>query len=299
MAHFDASPIGKSYTDVPNPLDAVARGLAIFPIPQGCKRPTLRSWPHRCTRDPEVIRAHWRPGDNIGVGCRASGVLGVDLDQHSAEADGIQAFGALCQRHGQPWPDTLTVRTPSGGLHLYFRAPGDRQLGNTQGKLAPGIDTRGPGRGNGGGYLVGPGSIVDGRPYEVVRDVPIAPLPRWLVELLDPPIPRPSTATQGAAPMVADRYARAALQGEIDRLLAAAPGQRNAELNRAAFVLGTLVGGGLLGHETAEQALRAAAERIGLMEDRNCGPRQAAATIRSGLTAGMSRPRGRAAGGAR
>ncbi|MEU9234504.1 bifunctional DNA primase/polymerase [Streptomyces subrutilus] len=42
--------------------------------------------------------------------------------------------------------------------------------------LGPGIDVRGPGH-RSGGYLVGPGSIVDGLPYTIVRDVPVAPLP--------------------------------------------------------------------------------------------------------------------------
>lgn len=99
--------------------------------------------------------------------------------------------------------------------------------------------------------------------------------------------------------MIADRYARAALQGEIERLLAAPEGQRNAELNRAAFVVGTLVGGRLLDQATAETSLRDAAAAIGLLDDPNCGPRQVDATIKSGLTAGIARPRVRAAGGAR
>ncbi|MFI6396484.1 bifunctional DNA primase/polymerase [Nonomuraea sp. NPDC050540] len=78
---------------------------------------------------------------------------------------------------------------PSGGLHLYLAVPPGVIIGSTAGRhpnspLGPGIDTRGPGRGGRGGYLVGPGSIVDGRPYTIERDQPIATCPAWLANLL-------------------------------------------------------------------------------------------------------------------
>jgi len=274
----------------PDPLAVAALGFAIFPLPRNAKVPTLTNWPDRCISDPETIRRCWLPGSNIGIGCKANQVLGVDLDRHHSEADGIETFSRLLQAHGQPWPETFTVRTPSGGLHLYFRAPRERALGNTQGKLGPGIDTRGPGRGNAGGYLVAPGSLIDGTPYTIARELPMAELPGWLTELLDPPTPPPS-ARPATLPAIGDRYAARALQGEIDRLLAAPGGERNAELNRAAFVLGTLVGGQLLDRGVAETALREAAVAIGLEADPNCGPRQINKTIESGLNAGCARPR--------
>ncbi|GGN22431.1 hypothetical protein FHR83_005558 [Actinoplanes campanulatus] len=34
------------------------------------------------------------------------------------------------------------------------------------------------------GYLVGPGSVIDGLPYTVTHDLPIAPLPAWLTRKL-------------------------------------------------------------------------------------------------------------------
>ncbi|WP_165977889.1 bifunctional DNA primase/polymerase [Nonomuraea diastatica] len=74
----------------------------------------------------------------------ASGVLGVDLDVQG-DVDGIARFAAACTTYGQPWPDTLTVRTPHG-LHLYFTVPADRIIGSASGTtpLGPGVDTRGP-----------------------------------------------------------------------------------------------------------------------------------------------------------
>lgn len=54
----------------------------------------------------------------------------------------------------------------------------------------PGIDIRAPGYRT-GGYLAGPGSVVDGEEYVIDRDVPAAPLPRWLASLLTSPAPVP------------------------------------------------------------------------------------------------------------
>ncbi|MGI5293293.1 bifunctional DNA primase/polymerase [Nonomuraea polychroma] len=270
----------------------VARGLAVFPLPPGGKVPVIKNWPDRCVSDPAIIARCWRNGDNIGVGCKANGLLGIDLDRHHAQADGVAAFSQLCERHGQEWPATLTVRTPSKGLHLYFRAPRERALGNSSGKLGPGIDTRGPGAGSKGGYLVAAGSLVDGVPYEIARDLPIAELPGWLTELLDPPAAEPRPV--GPLPTVDNRYALKALHGEVQRILdtpKGGPGQlgRNDQLNRSAYALGQLVAAGLLNQLTAEVALRAAADAVGLMNDD--GPRQVEATIQSGLNAGFRKPR--------
>lgn len=167
----------------PDPLAVAARGLAVFPLPPGGRRPAP-GWQDWCTNDPDSIRRLWTPGDNIGVGCRASDVVGLDLDRHPG-VDGIAAFAAACTAHGADWPATLTIRTPHGGLHLYFRA-GGRPIGSTSGgrtRLGPGIDTRGPGRLS-GGYLVGPGSAVGGVPYVVDLDVAVADIPDWLAALL-------------------------------------------------------------------------------------------------------------------
>lgn len=272
---------------IPDPFTVVDMGLAVFPLPPGGKTPTLKDWPNRATRNRDIITRYWPHRANIGVPCRPNRLLVVDLDRGHSDADGVGEFRALCERHGQPWPDTYTVQSPRGGLHLYMWCPPDRPLGNTAGRLGPGIDTSGPGRGNRGGYVIGATSVVNGRAYTVVNDAPIQPLPCWLADLLDPPRPRPATP----APItgVTSRYVRAALEGEIQRVLDAQPGGRNSQLNRSAFALGQLVGAGVLNQATTEHALRAAAAAVGLVDDD--GPRQVEATIISGLTAGMRKPR--------
>lgn len=174
----------------PDPLLAVARGLAVFPIPPGGNTPKARGWQHCATRDVELIHRTWRPGDNVGIGCRASGVVGLDLDvadgRHNTDVAGVDTLAALCAEHGQPVPQSLTIRTPSTGKHLFLRVPPGWVIPSSSGGksgLGPGIDVRAPGQ-RSGGYLIGLDSIVDGTRYVLEHDLPIADLPEWMALLL-------------------------------------------------------------------------------------------------------------------
>ncbi|GHH25991.1 bifunctional DNA primase/polymerase [Streptomyces rubradiris] len=164
---------------------AVRRGLAVFPLPVGGRVPSP-GWQRLATRDEAVLPELLADGRNVGISCRASGVVALDLDVH--DDDGQAVLAGLAARLGKPWPDTLTVATPSGGRHLYFRVSADCTIGSSSGgrtALGPGIDVRGPGR-RSGGYLVGPGSLVGGLPYTIVHDSPVAPLPNWIADRLHP-----------------------------------------------------------------------------------------------------------------
>ncbi|MFJ2589719.1 bifunctional DNA primase/polymerase [Streptomyces sp. NPDC087538] len=161
----------------------VRRGLAVFPLPVGGRVPEP-GWQRQATLLPERL-PDLLAGRGVGIGCRASNVVVLDLDVHGGD-DGPGVLAALADRLGETLPDTFTVATPSGGQHRYFRAPMGCTIGSVSGgrsPLGPGIDVRGPGR-RSGGYLVGPGSVVGGRPYVIARDVPVAPLPGWIDALL-------------------------------------------------------------------------------------------------------------------
>jgi len=83
-------------------------------------------------------------------------------------------------------------------------------------------------------------------------------------------------------------YAQKALDNECAAVRLALPGPkegRNNALNRAAFSMGTLVAGGQILQQAVEGALAEAAIGCGLTERETYG------TIRSGLTAGMTKPR--------
>lgn len=106
--------------------------------------------------------------------------------------------------------------------------------------------------------------------------------------------PKPATATPVAhrhsapgngANHRGDAYAATALDGELDELARTPEGNRNAQLNTAAFNLGLLVADGLLNESDIADQLVATAVAIGL------GEREATATVRSGIDAGMRSPR--------
>jgi hypothetical protein len=275
-------------------LGYARRGWRVFPVAAGRKKPpAVRDWETRATTDPARIERAWTAGAfNIGIACGPSGLVVVDLDQPKPNEtpppayrapgirDGGDVLAALCEANDQPLPiDTYTVRTASGGAHLYFVAPAGAELRNSAGRLGWLIDTRAH-----GGYVVGAGSSVHRRPYSVAHDTTPATLPSWLAErLTDPePTPKPTAATAIQTPPA---YAAAALRGELDRVLAAGEGTRNHTLNAAAFALGQLVAGGLLARQLAEDALSLAGQAIGLPA------RECAATIRSGLDKGARTPR--------
>lgn len=166
----------------------VRRGLAVFPLPAGGRVPAP-GWQRLATLDEAALPELLDGGRNVGVSCRASRVVALDLDVHAdgPAVNGIETLRAQLDIRGrEDWPDTLTVMTPSTGLHLYFRVSAECTIGSSSGgrtALGPGIDVRGPGR-RSGGYLVGPGSTVGGLPYSVVHDVAVAPLPGWIAERL-------------------------------------------------------------------------------------------------------------------
>ncbi|WP_353853527.1 bifunctional DNA primase/polymerase [Nocardia sp.] len=80
------------------------------------------------TGDTDAIRAAWPTRANIGIGCRASGIVGIDPGRHTdrginAGADGVAGFAALCRLRSQPHPVTFAVATPNAFRHLHFRVP--------------------------------------------------------------------------------------------------------------------------------------------------------------------------------
>lgn len=152
-----------------------------------CAR-SASSWQQRAPAIGGRCAVGWPPGATSvsGVGCRASGVLGLDVDRHGNGVDGLAAFAWWCRAQGQDWPETFTVASPNQGLHLYFHVPPGVVVPSTSGGrsgLGPGIDTRGPCR-RSGGYLLAPGSVIDARRYRIEADVPIAEMPRWLRQIL-------------------------------------------------------------------------------------------------------------------
>ncbi|MGW0282108.1 bifunctional DNA primase/polymerase [Streptomyces sp. NPDC003236] len=281
--------------------NAASRDWRVFPLISGDKRPAVSDWETRATTDPDRITRAWSVAAfNIGIATGPSGLVVIDLDKpkrpgdtppaawaEHGVTDGADVLAVLCERHGQPFPaDTYTVRTWSGGTHLYFAAPEGEHLRNTAGDSARGlgwkVDTRAW-----GGLVVGAGSIFDGCPYEVTHDAPAAPLPGWLAELLRPaPLP-PQTPITVALTGHGRRTAflRSAINGEVSRVTGSGPHEHNNALYIASVALGQLVAGGELSEADVTGWLLTAALQVGQ------GEREARRTIASGIRAGARRPR--------
>jgi Bifunctional DNA primase/polymerase, N-terminal len=272
-----------------NALELAERGYHLFPLRAGSKAPALRgNWQDVTTQDPRTLerwfaRTNW----NIAIACEPSGIFAVDLDTAKSGSDGpshgIETLRELA--HGRDLPRTLTVATPSGGAHLYYRQRADGPpLGNTVRRLGPLIDTRGV-----GGYLVAPGSHVDGTAYRITDDAPLAAVPDWISALLRPPEPaavQPRVIHQVAGG-VSGPYALAALRRETAQVENSQPGRRNDTLNRAAFSLGRFIADGLLDRSQVESQLSRAAQAAGL------SGAETERTVDSGITAGIARHHGR------
>ncbi|MER7395466.1 bifunctional DNA primase/polymerase [Streptomyces sp. NPDC000151] len=190
-------------------LTVAGRGLPVFPLASN-KLPALRS-PHQrgeaclgecgrpghgvhdATTDRDRIRALFHAAGRAtgyGIACNRAPVnlIGLDLDRKNG-VDGVAALRGLAHEHGFAIGSTVTVSTPSGGLHLWLLAPAGTVVPNSASRIGPGIDVRGQ-----GGYLAGPGSWTPRGEYRLCpgTGATVAPVPPALLRLM---LPAPS-ATQ-------------------------------------------------------------------------------------------------------
>jgi len=272
-------------------LALAAIGLAPVPMNAHGKRPIQKGWQELVSLDAENIAANFSSAphaDGLAI-ATGNGFFVVDLDRnHSNGADGVATFAGLIARHKRDAPiEGPRVRTPAGGLHLYFSTPAGVVVRN-KAALAPGVDIRGR-----GGLALAPPSSRDGVPYRWITDpwtCPIPPAPPWLIDLISP---RASTVVLKFKPNAFSgnlgRYARAALESECAAVANCAPGARNATLFKAAASLGSLAAVGAVPVQTVAQKLLWAASVCGLVAED--GRRATEATIASGLMRGLAQPR--------
>jgi len=166
-------------------LNLAEQGFAVFPLRPNGKLPAIKEWPKRATTDAEQVERWWsgRGKDrNIGIAC-LDNIVVIDIDVK----DGQPGAASLKQMIADGLPNTYTQRTPTGGLHLCYRAPGGH-IKSVAG-WRPGVDIRGN-----GGFIVAAGSTVDGGEYTLANPAPIVPLTTRFVDAL----PRPSDSSPRA-----------------------------------------------------------------------------------------------------
>lgn len=155
-------------------------GWLVFPLSWGSKVPVSRSKGFiEATRDRRKIDDWWtkRPTANIGVRTGvSSGIVVLDIDVKNGQR-GLESLAELERVHGPL--RTRRARTPSGGLHLFFRV--SHQKVNCAVGVLPGADVRGE-----GGYVLVAPSVVGGSEYRWEDwSAPIAELPDWLLVLVN------------------------------------------------------------------------------------------------------------------
>jgi len=256
-------------------------GMPVFPCGPD-KKPKVR-WKEAATKDPETITLWWQQHVAalvaLPTGAR-SGVFVIDLDvdRETGEEIGKANFDALGFRDLLRDPEQIRVRTPSGGLHLYFRHPSEG-FGNTAGKLGPKIDTRGE-----GGYVIAPGSILpNGRVYEPECEFEwwsLPDLPHELRQALSDGV-LPIGHSIASENLGSAAWGETVLAHECQRVETAPEGTRNNALNAAAFSLGKVCATRALDANDVEVHLKAVALAAGLE------PREIASTIASGMGAGL------------
>ncbi|AWW43613.1 bifunctional DNA primase/polymerase [Streptomyces cadmiisoli] len=285
---------------------------------------------HAATLDQDRIQQWWgtHPEFGIGVSCGPAGLIVLDVDAHAAEppirdrllpgipiadhidltglANGFHTLAILAALRGRPSPaadeTTLRVRTPSGGLHVWYRVgdgrPWQSSVGSSAGRaLAWQVDIRAH-----GSYIIAPGTTTRQGTYTPIGDArEPAALPLWLAQELErtghlpapnlpgprpvPPRARQAVLAAGGGrdrvrPVLASVLAPVEVCGQVSE----GAGFSDA-LNRAAYTLGGLIAAGRLPREEAEQALKEAATVARPGQERRIEQ-----IIRSGLAAGLKRP---------
>ncbi|GAA4923496.1 hypothetical protein HD597_000003 [Nonomuraea thailandensis] len=288
---------------------------------------------HAATLDEDLITTWWShtPAFGVGVACGPAGLVVIDIDAHSTPvpdrkqllpgisidrrvdlsglANGFHTIALLAALRGQQSPaddaSTLRVRTPSGGLHVWYRAtPGETYLcstGSGSGRaLAWQVDVRAS-----GGYIIAPGTRTKDGAYAAVGQCrEPALLPPWLRRELirtghlvsQNPVPPVSTVPPRARlavleagkqeeGTVADRALRR-LIADVDACHLVPEGAGfSAKLNRAAYTAGGLIAAGRLTHDTAHALLLQAAQHA-----RPGQERRSERIIDQALAAGQRRP---------
>lgn len=183
------------------------QGLSVIPLVPNKKIPLTSNGFKDASKLVDAVNKWWDeyPTANIGIATgKESGIVVIDVDVKNG-AKGRESLALL-----PGLPPTLTVSTPSGGWHLYYLAPPEG-LRSRAGVL-PGIDIRGD-----GGYVVAPGSVIDGKTYEHIdAEAPVAALPESILATL--------SRTNGARPSPAPSVDGVIPDGMRDSTLASLAG---------------------------------------------------------------------------
>jgi replicative DNA helicase len=157
------------------------KGFSIFPVHPDGKAPIGKLVPEgvkNATTDPTQIRDWWSAIPSANIGLATGRVFVIDLDVKD-EVSGFDTWEEIKRDHDAPIPETTRVSTPSGGMHIFLRAPKGVKIKNSvSDALGDGVDVRGH-----GGYVIVPPSSIEGTRYQFLTEgKDFGDAPAWLVE---------------------------------------------------------------------------------------------------------------------
>lgn len=163
-------------------------------------------------------------------------VIDCDTDENGNEA-GIENFkDIVVKENGGQLPDTLVVRSKSGGLHFYFSidySDNENCFISSANELGAHIDVRAK-----GGLIIGPWSkSKEGGSYDICnypKDFIIPKLPDWLAKKLKKQNTNSKTYKFSSSFASADLRAYKLLNCYIEKLKIAKEGARNTLLSKYA-----------------------------------------------------------------
>ena len=162
-------------------------GFPVLPLVKNTKIPVksdnFSNGFKSATTDQSIIADYWLSSEqaissNIGIRTgKDSGLVVLDIDIH--EEDGYKTLETL-ENHFEKLPDTLRVKTASGGLHIYFRYPEGLTIERQINKFN-GIDIIAE-----NSYIVAAPSKIDKKSYKRVSGniTELAELPQFLLDTL-------------------------------------------------------------------------------------------------------------------
>jgi len=198
------------------------RGYSQMPI-RG-KVPFIKEWQQFCETKRDFSPLEYQ-GLNAGICCGpASKTIVIDVDDSGC-------FKALCEVYGWEEPETFTVdRGREYKHHSYYEYPDDgneygcRSIKHPVFPRHTVFDIKGK-----GGQVVAPGSTHPdtGKSYKIIKDIPKAPPPDWLLKILNrakvntdmlrnvPPHADAATAELIKSMKISDRIKELILNGKV------------------------------------------------------------------------------------
>lgn len=226
-------------------LSLAARGFHVFPVlPKGVgyrdrngkdqisdgKHPAVSGWQEWATTSEVKIQKRWsRHAYNVGISTSRYGedkaLAVVDVDVKKGKRGDLALL--RLEMDGFEFPTTLENETPSSGRHLVYVV--DHALQQGTDVLGVGLDIRSK-----GGFIVAPGSEIDGVPYRQIsqQDLP-SPAPEWLVAKLGVPKQR-SLREKAPLPNVDPERAMVRAVEHLEKTPGAALGSRGSTAYKVA-----------------------------------------------------------------